>query len=456
MANVIFKRGTKDQFESIAEKDSSTLYWLKDVQELWVGDTLFGVGRTATANLGGIMSPEDKAKLDALVSGACDLLPADSSVDILDRKIKVNISAQADNAVILNDDGIFVPVATAPVIPEYVLEKQGVSAEGCSASYRLKRVAGDDVSYVGDAINIPQDKVVQGGTMQTVIMDGQPYASAVVGDFYIDLVLNDAANSHVYIPIKGMMSPYSAGKGIKIIDNFIAVNLDAGASNGLFVGDNGLGLALATRSFAGAMSATDKLIVDSIPYVYERKKYEVISAPVGALVDYREKEIRIMCPAGTKWSKQEVGANGNPNSYYMTFRAYAPSNDVVGFKEDMGDVIKDHVLYNFDGNGGGIDEYGRKYSRMWLSLADYDEDTDTWTYRGATSTASQYVGWTYNVEWYNADGIVVASDRIRINLSNESCYHDIVPGYTGPVASEIVSIKESLSALEQSSTWDDL
>lgn len=70
MANVIFKRGTKAQFNAIEAKDSNTLYWLQDVQELWMGDKLFGIGAEATAELAGLMSAEDKAKLDELVANA--------------------------------------------------------------------------------------------------------------------------------------------------------------------------------------------------------------------------------------------------------------------------------------------------------------------------------------------------------------------------------------------------
>lgn len=32
------------------------------------------------------------------------------------------------------------------------------------------------------------------------------------------------------------------------------------------------------------------------------------------------------------------------------------------------------------------------------------------------------IGWTYTVEWYDADGVMIGNDQIRINLANESCY----------------------------------
>ena len=62
------------------------------------------------------------------------------------------------------------------------------------------------------------------------------------------------------------------------------------------------------------------------------KKYEITDVPKYTIVDYREKEIRVMCPANTQWVKQNVGSTGNANMYYMSFKAYAPEG-AVSFKE---------------------------------------------------------------------------------------------------------------------------
>ena len=37
----------------------------------------------------------------------------------------------------------------------------------------------------------------------------------------------------------------------------------------------------------------------------QRIKYEISSTPKGALVDYRDKEIRVLCPRNTEWVKQK-------------------------------------------------------------------------------------------------------------------------------------------------------
>lgn len=168
----------------------------------------------------------------------------------------------------------------------------------------------------------------------------------------------------------------------------------------------------------------------------ERVKYEVVFKPTGTLVDYRDKEVRIMCPEDTVWTKQTVGVNGDTSRYYIGFRAYAPE-DAVSFKESLAETITDNTMYYFENNDfAGVDEYGRKYSIVWLPVAVYDEATGIWTYYGSKSAEDKLIGWYYSVEWYNENGIVVESDCIRINLSNESCYTTIEPSYATEIVEE--------------------
>lgn len=163
--------------------------------------------------------------------------------------------------------------------------------------------------------------------------------------------------------------------------------------------------------------------INAIDDTYAKIEYEISNKPDGTLVDYRDKEIRVMCPSDTAWTLQQSGENADPNKYYIGFKAYAPSDDVVSFKEDLAEIISDETMYYFEGNDfAGVDKYGRKYSIVWLPVAKYDESNTTWTYYGANSTAGKYIGWYYSVEWYNTDGKIVASDCIRINLTNESCH----------------------------------
>lgn len=185
-----------------------------------------------------------------------------------------------------------------------------------------------------------------------------------------------------------------------------------------------------TDSVANAKAYTDGK-VESAVAEHLQKKYEISNTPVGTLVNYGEKEIRVMCPESTVWTKQAVGATGNANMYYMAFKAYAPEG-AVSFKEgDRGTIVDE--MFTFEDEFAGVDEYGRKYSICWLALASYDEASDTWSYFGKNSSANKYIGWTYVVEWYDKDGIVIASDCIRINLSNEQCHTTIEPYYMSDI-----------------------
>ena len=167
----------------------------------------------------------------------------------------------------------------------------------------------------------------------------------------------------------------------------------------------------------------------------EMKKFAISSTPVGTKVNYSDSEIRVMVPADTEWQHQNVGAGGNANMYYMAFRAYAPDN-AESFREGDQGVLEDTLL-TFEGGFAGIDEFGRKYSVVWLALAQYDTATETWNYFGKSSSVNRYIGWNYVVEWYDKDGNVIYNDSIRINLSNESCHENVLPYFMGGVVKNV-------------------
>lgn len=184
-----------------------------------------------------------------------------------------------------------------------------------------------------------------------------------------------------------------------------------------------------------------KADADETERSYEKIKFEIVSKPEGTLVNYSDKEIRVMCPADTKWVKQNVGATGDANMYYMGFRAYAPEG-AVSFKEGDRGVIVDE-MFTFDGDFAGTDEFGRNYSICWLALASYNETADEWTYFGKTSSVNKYIGWTYVVEWYDTEGVVIASDSVRINLSNEDCHFVNEPYYMNNAIAEAKAYTDS-------------
>lgn len=182
-----------------------------------------------------------------------------------------------------------------------------------------------------------------------------------------------------------------------------------------------------------ALLDDQKLVNDEL---YESVKYEITHYPAGTIVSYMDKEIRILCPADTEFVQQNSGAGADASAYYVGFKAYAPAN-AVSFKEDIDKVINDPEMYSFENNEfAGTDKYGRKYSIVWFPVAKLQDD-GTWNYRGSNSSSSKYTGWYYTVEWYDANGKVIDTDTIRINLSNEDCHNNPEPYYMGSLIKEI-------------------
>lgn len=365
----------------------------------------------------------------------------------------------------------------------YLLDRKAITAENYSAYQTALEDGGEVGSYFSmwmklgtladlDAVEKKLKELIgeipEGKTIVDMIADVKPAINLTPvdgtivinstdnGDKTIGVAIAPVVNNALVAVDGGLFVPtHTAGNGVEIVDNKVSVKL-ADTTHGLMAVDGALALSLATKDSDGAMSAKDKHIVDSIPYVYAALKYDVSNTPVGTLVDYRDHEIRIMCPADAEFKKQEVGANGNANMYYMTFKAYAPDG-AVSFKEGDRGVIIDE-MHTFDESAAGVDEFGRKYSVCWLAMATYDEATDTWAYFGKNSTEAKYIGWDYCVEWFGADGEKLGYDSVRINLSNESCHNVNRPYYMANYATsnEVDALKMYVSDMEDVFVWGEM
>ena len=433
--NVLFKIGTRAQFDAIVTKSETTLYWLTDTQELYKGDVLFGTGGLATQSVAGLLSPEDKKKLDELVSGGVSgLSPVDGTIVLTDdenggKKIGVAISDQIGNALVAVEGGLFVkPVDMTGV------ENRLTAVEGSIAKLQDDIVGG--IRYKG-AVTTVDDLPANAkqGDLYEVTADGSEWCYN--GEKWFEY-----GSAH-FAPV--------AGNGIQINGNEIAVKISVDA-HGLVAVDGALAMNVATAKNDGAMSKEDKAFIDSIPYAYVAKKYEITGAPDGALVNYYEKEIRIMCPNDAEYHLQNVGAGGDANSYYVTLNTFAP-NGAVGYIEHLGGQVDAEILKDIK-----VDNYGRRYQPTWLAVAKRDAETGEWSYYGNKSTASKYIGWDYQIDWYNADGVIINSDNIRINLSNEDCHFTSEPYYMAGYAesSEVEDLKATIAAMEDTYTWGEM
>ena len=200
---------------------------------------------------------------------------------------------------------------------------------------------------------------------------------------------------------------------------------------------------MVTDSVATAKAYTDGK-VESAVKEHLVKKYVITSLPDGGLVNIREGEIRIMCPEDSVFTKQVVGAGDDPNSYYCTLKTYVFDDNIVGYKEHLGSQVDKEILKDLK-----TDEFGHRYQPSWLALAKYDEATGVWNYYGKSSSKDHMIGWDYQIDWFDANDVMIASDSIRINLANEDCYFTNEPYYVESIKKEIdTKIEEKLVEVE--------
>lgn len=274
------------------------------------------------------------------------------------------------------------------------------------------------------------EKALQAGKIDNydiLFLDGD--TAPKIGWIDANGVFRLVENETDFSELEAVIATKANAEDVEALEGQIATKVDAAEV------DAKIGRAV-TDTVANANAYTDGKVEAAINE-HMVKKYEITSVPEGTLIDMRDKEIRVMCPANSQWVKQSVGTGGDANTYYMTFKTYVYNDDVVGYIEHLGGEADEEVLTNFS-----TDEYGRRYQPTWLALAKYDETTDTWTYYGANSSEDKYIGWDYQIDWYDANGVMIASDCVRINLSNEGCHSVIKPYYVGTMMTEVETMIE--------------
>lgn len=130
------------------------------------------------------------------------------------------------------------------------------------------------------SITIPKDFLVKSGEVIDVVEYNGSYYDATdtshttelsvnAAGKYLDFVVNvksgnNVTDTHIYILVSDLVDAYTEGNGIDISDaNVVSVVIDQSNANGLSVSSNGVALALATTTSAGAMSIQDKIKLDN-------------------------------------------------------------------------------------------------------------------------------------------------------------------------------------------------
>lgn len=185
-----------------------------------VADLISKVGMAAQGEVSatGLYALIDEVK--ALAEGKVSSVgAADRSVTIggtaTAPTVGVAISADEGNALSLASDGLKV---TIPEIPEYSLKKLDAATAGMSASYQLTK----DGTGIGAVIDIPKDMMVKSGSVQTYEAGSLPAGVTEAGT-YIVLVLNDTAETKLYINVGNLIEYVTSGSAE---DDMVFVNID--------------------------------------------------------------------------------------------------------------------------------------------------------------------------------------------------------------------------------------
>ena len=187
-----------------------------------VDDLISKVGKAAEGEVAatGLYALIDEVK--ALAEGKVSSVgAADRSVTIggtaTAPTVGVAISADGGNALSLASDGLKVTIPEV-TIPEYSLKKLDTATTGMSASYQLTK----DGAGIGAVIDIPKDMMVKSGSVQTYEAGSLPAGVTEAGT-YIVLVLNDTAETKLYINVGNLIEYVTSGSAE---GDMVFVNID--------------------------------------------------------------------------------------------------------------------------------------------------------------------------------------------------------------------------------------
>ena len=162
--------------------------------------SIFGLGTAAYTNSSAYDVSGAAATVQTTIMGTADDPSTSKTIHGLDAKID---AIKSDSSLSISESA-----GSGDVLKVYTLTQGGTT--------------------VGN-INIPKDFLVKSGTVEEVETADEPYSGAVVGDKYLDFVVNtyDAttgASSHIYIPVKDLTDVYTGG-------NTTTINVSVGSNN---------------------------------------------------------------------------------------------------------------------------------------------------------------------------------------------------------------------------------
>lgn len=159
------------------------------------------------------------------------------------------VNVEAVTGITVNSDAVTVTdgvaAITLPAAAEYQIVQQAEAESGFLATYTLEK----DGVQAGAKINIPKDFLVKSVSLETCTVADTPVQGYVVGDKYIDFVVNtiagDESATHLYLLVSDLIDVYTEGDGIDITDG--AVSVVAKTAGGIAVDATGVSVALKTN-----------------------------------------------------------------------------------------------------------------------------------------------------------------------------------------------------------------
>ena len=440
MANVLFKFGTQAEFDALTSKNENALYWLTDTQRLYRGNVLFAVGKDATVASAGLLSAEDKAKLDALVVGSITNIEAlDNSIIVetesSSKKLRVNVSLDAENLIKSSEDGLKVVVddilSKITFKTPYDAENNKIITEkdiaGLVGAMHFRGV----FNSLGDIENpVAGDVAIIG--KKEYVYGGDPAEWSELGDEGIYLTI--AVAEQTYEKKTDAQAKYDE---LKASIESVAESVE---------GIDQKGIAWGKKNANGT-------------------KFEVIKAVDGFLTDDGQNDLRLYIPKNSAYELQNVGAGGNSNYFYATVRAWAPSAEVTSCRKG------DPAYYDRDfGEQEAVytdAESGRVYADFWIPIARTDDNGATWVEYGDLSVGNKIIGWNWMIEWYVGDKLLcTGSTRLSLVNTKEQLYshkdwyiggiEDKINNNTNninEVNTKITTMEESIQEMGTALTW---
>lgn len=104
------------------------------------------------------------------------------------------------------------------------VEKQSTAESGYIATYVIKQGG----TALSPKINIPKDYLVKSASIGTCSTADSPVTGYVVGDKYLDFVINtkdsSETNEHLYILVSDLIDTYTAGNGLTLSNNEFSIS----------------------------------------------------------------------------------------------------------------------------------------------------------------------------------------------------------------------------------------